>query len=73
MYVSKHCLSCNVARQYFVKKGIQYEEVDITNNQIKFEEMLSLGGIATPLIIIGDQIIHSFDSTKLDKALEEFI
>ncbi len=72
LYVSEHCRRCSEVRQYFAKKGIQTEEVDVTHDQTKFDEMLSLGGIATPLIVIEDQVVHNCEPAKLDKIMEGF-
>jgi hypothetical protein len=56
---------------YFEEKQTEIEKIDVTFDKEKFVEMLRLGGIATPLIVIGDHIIHSFDREKIDKAMEE--
>ncbi|WCK52959.1 glutaredoxin family protein [Aneurinibacillus sp. Ricciae_BoGa-3] len=71
VYVSDHCFSCKEAIQYFTEKEVNVKQINVTYNQEKFVEMLTLGGIATPLIVIDDQIFYTFERAKLDKVLEE--
>jgi glutaredoxin len=69
IYVSHHCVSCQDAIHYFKRKGVDFKEIDVTHDQESFNEMLLLGGIATPLIIVGDHIFHTFDPNKVEKVL----
>lgn len=71
IYRRDHCDQCQAAIEYFHEKQVEFEEIDVTFDSVKFEDMLRLGGIATPLIVIGKQVIHSFDPQKMDEALEE--
>jgi arsenate reductase-like glutaredoxin family protein len=71
LFISKHCLNCKEALDYFAEKDIPFEAIDVTYNQRLFNDMLELGGIATPFILIDDRPFHFFDRTKLDQMLEE--
>lgn len=71
IYVSHHCISCEDAIRYFKSKGIDFKEINVTHDQESFNEMLRLGGIATPLIIVEGHIFHTFDPNKVEKVLEE--
>jgi glutaredoxin len=71
LYWRKNYDQCKIAMNYFEEKQTKIEKIDVTFDKEKFAEMLRLGGIATPLIVIGDHIFHSFDREKIDKAMEE--
>jgi glutaredoxin len=70
IFVSDHCVFCQEAVRYFHEKGVPLEEINVSHDQNRFDEMLRLGGIATPLIVIGEQIFHSFDRIKIEHLLE---
>lgn len=72
VYISKHCVSCLEVVSYFEEKGIDFEKIDVTHDREGFDEMFKLGGIATPLIVIGNTVMHSFDRSRIAQMLEVF-
>lgn len=72
IYWSDHCNQCKTALRYFDEKGVPIERINVSHDQEKFDEMLQQGGIATPLIVVDQQVIHSFDRQKLNQLLEGF-
>ncbi|MED4601511.1 glutaredoxin family protein [Paenibacillus validus] len=69
IYTSDHCSACRKAIQFFQETGMPYHQLDVGYNKGNFDEMLRLGGIATPLIIVGTQTFHTFDPQKIKEAL----
>lgn len=70
VYWREHCSVCIEVFHYLDDKKIPYEKIDVTYDQNRFDEMLRLGGIATPLIVIGEQVISYFEAEKMDKIFE---
>lgn len=70
IYILDHCLSCKEALDFFEEKGVQLEIIDITYDQERFNEMVKKGGIATPFIVMGDQIFHTFDRKNWENYME---
>ncbi|MFJ9498579.1 glutaredoxin family protein [Brevibacillus centrosporus] len=70
IYTSDHCSACREAIQFFQEYGIPYRQLDVGYDKWNFDEMLRLGGIATPLIIVGSQTFHTFDPKKMEEALQ---
>ncbi|MCF6095197.1 glutaredoxin family protein [Microaerobacter geothermalis] len=70
IYISNHCTLCREVIRFFQENGIPYEQINVTHNQEKFDEMLMLGGIATPFIIIESSYFYHFDRKKFEKFLE---
>ncbi|MBU8763726.1 hypothetical protein KM868_09490 [Micrococcus luteus] len=71
VYWRENCGECKIVMKYFEEKQIDIDKIDVTYDKERFEEMLRLGGIATPLIVIGHHVFHSFNRLKIDKALED--
>lgn len=70
VFISKHCFSSEDVIQYFQEKNLDVNIIDVTNDQNRIDEMVKLGGIATPFIIIDNEVIPSFDKSKVDRILE---
>jgi uncharacterized membrane protein YdjX (TVP38/TMEM64 family)/glutaredoxin len=70
IYTSDHCPSCKEAIRFFQEKGIPYRQLDVGYSRENFDEMLRLGGIATPFIVVDGKTFHSFDRGKLEGVLQ---
>lgn len=70
VYWREHCSLCKEVFRYLDQKTIVYEKIDVTHDQSRFNEMLRLGGIATPLIVVDGKVISYFDTEKMDRILE---
>lgn len=79
IYGSEHCSYCTAARMLLKKKGLSYEDVLITQDPAKREEMERLTGRRkVPQIFIDDRPIGGFDELytleqngELDRILDE--
>ena len=69
MYATQSCGYCAKARSYFDNRGVAFEERDIEKSSSAHAEWKSLGGVGTPLIVIGGERFHGFDPRRLDTAL----
>jgi glutaredoxin 3 len=78
MYTTKVCPYCIAAKRLLNKKGAAFEEVDVSFDSAKREELVKLSGgrMTVPQIFIGEQHIGGCDdlyeleaSGKLDALL----
>ena len=70
MYSTPFCKYCKLAKEIFRKKDLNFEEIDITQNQKLMEEMLKKSNEMTvPVFDINGQILVGFNRTKLEEAL----
>jgi glutaredoxin 3 len=78
MYTTKVCPYCIAAKRLLNKKGAAFEEVDVSFDAAKREELVKLSGgrMTVPQIFIGEQHIGGCDdlyeleaSGKLDALL----
>lgn len=59
-----------MAREFLSSKGVEFEAVDVTSDPAAIDEMIQLSGaMATPVIIIGEQVIVGWDRGKVERAL----
>ncbi|MFB9278797.1 glutaredoxin family protein [Cohnella cellulosilytica] len=70
LYVSWECEACREAIAYFGRKNIPAHILNVRASRHFMERMISKGGIATPFITIGDQVLHSFDVERIERLLE---
>ena len=71
IYTTTYCGFCDQAKSLMRRRGIDFEEIDVTGNdelRVKLVEMS--GGLRTvPQIFIGDTHVGGFDRlSELDKA-----
>lgn len=71
-YGADWCADCKMAREYFKKRGIEYEAHDIDTEPGAKETMLRItnGRNAIPTIVIGDTIMQEPTAAQLDEALQ---
>jgi glutaredoxin len=71
MYVLPDCGFCDRARSHLQTRQIRFEELDIAADAQAKADFEQLGGAGTPLIVIGDRVIHGYDPSRIDAALAE--
>ena len=59
-----------MAKEYFKRKNVAYEEVDITTDSDGFKWVIDhTGQAAVPVITIGETTVIGFDRPDIDAAL----
>ncbi|MBT8078989.1 MAG: glutaredoxin 3 [Gammaproteobacteria bacterium] len=62
MYGTEFCSYCMAARMLFKKKGIDVDEISVSGDPERFEEMQKMSGRrSVPQIFINDNAIGGFD------------
>jgi glutaredoxin-like YruB-family protein len=66
------CPACNELKDYLKKKGVDFEDMDVTSNRVALDEMIKVHKVrVTPLLLAGDKKIIGFDPVEVDKVLAE--
>jgi Glutaredoxin and related proteins len=66
------CPACNELKDYLKKKGVTFEDLDVTADRAALDEMIKVHKVrVTPLLLVGDKKIIGFDPVEVDKALAE--
>lgn len=73
IYGDEYCAYCAAARMLFTRKGVPFEDVVVSRDPARFDEMLAKsGGRRTiPQVFIGDVHVGGFDDlSSLDRSGE---
>lgn len=71
IYSTPTCPYCYMAKDYFKKHDIKFEDYNVQADLARRQEMLEKtdGGLAVPVITIGDEVIIGFDRVRIDNLL----
>ena len=70
IYTTPVCAYCKMAKDYFVSRSVQYEEIGLVGNEQAQRLVISKTGmVVAPIIEINGQFIVGFDRTKINEIL----
>jgi glutaredoxin len=69
MYATSTCPYCAKARKLFAARGIRYTEYLIDKSEAAQRDFVSKGGVAVPLLYIGDRRIQGFREPVIVESL----
>ncbi len=71
MYTTPTCVYCKMAKEFFQKNNVVYEEHNVAEDEQARDEMVKKSQqLGVPVIDIDGQIFVGFDQAGLKKALE---
>jgi len=71
IYTAPSCTHCNSAKRYLSEHGVDYREVDISNDIQSAQRLIDkTGQTGVPVIEVDGKMIVGFDKRKLSQALE---
>lgn len=69
VYSSSTCTNCVAAKEYLKEKGYEYEEKNISTDPEAKKELISMGYMGVPIIMIDEEVVVGFNKSKLDEIL----
>jgi len=70
IYSTPTCPFCIRAKQFLRDNNIQFEEIDVSSDQAKVQEMIEKSGqMGVPVIDIEGELIVGFDKDKIKEVL----
>ena len=70
IYSTPTCHYCQMAKEFFKEKGIQYTEYNVLTDLDKRQEMVDKSGqLGVPVIVIDEHIIIGFDQAEISSLL----
>lgn len=70
IYSTPTCPYCHIAKDYLKSKGFEFEDIDVSKDRAKAEEMIKKSGqMGVPVLDINGKIIIGFDKKAIDEAL----
>jgi len=71
IYSTPTCPFCKRAKEFFKKHNVEYEDINVAENEKARDEMVEKSGqMSVPVIEVGDKIIVGFDEQELRKTLK---
>ena len=71
VYSTPSCPYCHSAKEFLKENKVEYEEVDVSKDQSKAQEMIEKSGqMGVPVLDINGTIIVGFDREAIRKALK---
>lgn len=70
IYSTPTCVYCKMAKEFFAKNNIVYEEKDVATDTVAREEMMQKSHqLGVPVVDIEGEIFVGFDRDALSRAL----
>lgn len=69
VYSSNTCPYCVSAKNYLNENGVDFEEKNIQTNAEARQELMQMGHMGVPVILVDDEEIVGFDKNRIDNAL----
>ena len=70
IYSTPTCPFCIRAKQFLKDNGILFEDIDVSSDQAKAQEMIKKSGqMGVPVIDIDGELIVGFDKEKIKEVL----
>ena len=70
IYSTPYCVYCKMAKEFFKKNNVAYDEKDVASDLSAQQEMIAKSGqMGVPVIRIGEKIIIGFDQPRIKEAL----
>lgn len=70
VYTTVGCAYCKMAKEFFKRNGISYEEKDVSDDAAREEMIGKSNQLGVPVIDIDGQIVVGFDEEKLSELLK---
>lgn len=70
MYTSSTWPYCTLAMEYLDEKGVEYTLKNVQKDSDARKELMDMGHMGVPVVVIGEEQIVGFDKAKIDSALD---
>lgn len=71
VYTSSTCPYCTLAKEYLDEKGLEYTEKNVQKDSAARKELMEMGHMGVPVVVIGEEQIVGFDKNKIDLAVDK--
>jgi len=69
IYSSNTCSHCTAAKEYLKERGLIYEERNVSTDPLAKKELIEMGYMGVPIIMVDEKVIEGFNKNKLDEIL----
>lgn len=65
VYSLPACVQCESTKRYLKKNGVEFQEIDLSEDAASMEYVKSLGHSSAPVVVAGDENWSGFRMDKL--------
>ncbi len=69
IYTSSTCPHCTTAKVYLTKKGLTFQEKNVSIDPTAQREMQALGAMGVPTLVVNGQMMVGFNPQEVEKLL----
>jgi glutaredoxin-like protein NrdH len=69
VYTMHGCSACDRAKEFLVRNGVKFTELNVSDDAKAREEVLAMGYRAAPVIKVDNETMLGFDADKLKQFL----
>ena len=69
VYSSNTCPHCVTAKNYLTEKGVEFEERNVQTDPEARKELMAMGHMGVPVLLIDGEEVVGFDQSKIDELL----
>jgi glutaredoxin-like YruB-family protein len=70
VYTSSTCPYCTLAKNHLTEKGVSYVEKNVSTDKDARKELMAMGHMGVPVVVINGNEIVGFDKEKIDSLLD---
>ncbi len=71
IYSTLNCPYCVMAKDFFKSRGLEYQDINVAEDQVAFQEMVKKSGqMGVPVIDIDGNIIVGFNRLEIEKLIK---
>lgn len=71
VYTSSTCPYCISAKEYLNEKGVEFTEKNVQKDKDARKELMEMGHMGVPVLVIDGEEIVGFDKAKIDDLLKK--
>ena len=70
IYTSNTWPHCKTAKEFLEEQGFEYEEKNVSTDIEARSELMEMGFMGVPIILVDGETVEGFNKRKLEKLLE---
>ncbi len=69
IYSSDTCKYCHLAKDFLKENNIEYTDKNVSSDAAARKELMKMGFMGVPVILVDDEIVQGFDKERLTELL----
>ena len=70
VYTKPSCVQCDQTKKLLTKNGLEFETIDITQDEAAYEKIIGMGFLAAPVVITDNDSWAGFKPDKINGLVE---